>query len=130
MPKITCPDNPDCSIECPGSGYAYFVKPYGPCVAKCDQQNAGDDLIKLFLEAKEDARFSGEMVGVTAGVLSRFASDFAPHAPEGVAGEIEMLQRLGMIEADRRYNASWADADVSEVVQVIAESTGLIKSAA
>ena len=134
MPRITCPKHADCFIDCPGSGYAYYIDPYGPCKSGCDQTSAGDALVTLIQNAKTkpDAKFFGSVVGLTTGVLAKFARDVAAYVPESTMPYVHQLQNLAILEDTRRVNVEWADADIHSVIVALvhAASGGLAPPAA
>jgi hypothetical protein len=122
MPRITCPKHADCYVDCPGSGYAYYVEPYGPCTSGCDQAKAGDALATLIRDANENARFFGSAVGLTTGVLAKFAREIAEHVPVSVLAYVHQLQNLDILNDTRRINALWEDAEVGGVILALAQS--------
>jgi len=123
MPRIQCPSNPYCYVDCPASGYAYYVTPYGPCKTGCDQENAGDTLLNLILTAEAGATFSGILLRVSSAVLARFAQDIAESAPPESADDIATLQRLDILRNDRRHTASWDGTEVRGIIRAVADAT-------
>jgi hypothetical protein len=116
MPRISCPKHKDCYVDCPGSGYAYYVEPYGPCTSGCDQAEAGDALAALIREATADVKFYGAIVGLTTGVLANFAREIVDHVPDSARAYLQRLQNLDILEDTRRFNVQWEDADVHSVI--------------
>jgi hypothetical protein len=122
MPRIKCPKNEDCYIDCPGSGYAYYIEPYGPCTTGCDQSTAGDTLVSLLREANADQKFSGVFQGVTSGVIAKFARDLVAYAPESAQPNLARLQNIDILEDTRRITASWEDVNVHDLIQALANA--------
>jgi hypothetical protein len=119
MPRIQCPDHKDCYIVCPGSGYAFYNSPFGPCVTGCDEAKAGDDLMKGLRAASVETRFYGIMSGVTAGVIAQFATDFSAQWPNVAFAEVRRLQSNAIIRPDRRIVAYWEDVEMAGVIMAL-----------
>lgn len=122
MPTYKCPNHPDCQITCTGTGYAYYVEPYGPCRKGCDPVTAGTELRDLLIGVQRRTKFSGIVQGITGGVLAQFASDLAEHAPSESSDDLAVLQRLAIIQTETRYDASWSRASIGEVIHALAEA--------
>ena len=124
MPRHACPQNPDeCYIDCPGSGYAHYKPPYGPCEKGCDEGGSMTALLKMIEGAVSPKVFSGTVVGVRAATLSRFANDLADVIPDADPSDVDRLRRLGVLEPDRRFSAKWSNSEPREIVRIIAEAT-------
>lgn len=124
MATISSPGHPDCSIECPGSGYAVFVDPFGPCMAGCDQDRFSTAMIELFQNQSRVSSVSGRVFGVKGEVLARMALDLRSLAPDEAADNLAWLERLVIQRGDTRFNAEWQEQSLSEVIETLAEATG------
>jgi len=119
VPTYKCPKNPDCQITCQGSGYAYYVEPYGPCRKGCDPVTAGTELRDLLIGGPR-TRFSGIVQGITGGVLAQIASDLVDYAPSESSDDLAVLMRLAILQSQERYDAEWVEASMGEVIHALA----------
>lgn len=124
MATISSPGHPDCSIDCPGSGYAVFVDPYGPCMAGCDQDEFSTAMINLFRNQDRISSLSGRVVGVKGAVLARMALAIRGFAPDETADDRNWLERLVIERGDERFSAEWRQQSLSEVIETLAAATG------
>ena len=122
MPRHICPDYPDCYVDCPGYGYAYFMKPYGPCKKGCDASSAGDALIEMISGATPGAIFTGIVIGITSGALAKFGHDIAQIAPPESTDDIATLQGLSILVSERRFDALWGDTDLAGVIRAFSRA--------
>jgi hypothetical protein len=122
MATISSPGHPDCSIDCPGSGYAVFVPLYGPCMAGCDQDRFSAAMIELF--QNQDNIVSGKVIGVKGEVLARMALALRALAPDEAFDNLAWLERLAIQRGDVRFSAQWQEQSLSEVIETLAEATG------
>ena len=123
MPRHSCPQYSECYIDCPGSGYAYYKSPYGPCETGCDEAKSMTTLLRMIANARSPKVLSGTVVGVRAATLSKFAFDLVEVIPDAEASDVNRLKSIGVLEPDRRFNAEWSDVEPREIVRIIADST-------
>lgn len=122
MPRIQCPKHKDCFIECPGSGYAFYDPPYGPCEKGCHPSKAGEALIKIIFKADPNAEFSGTVFNIPASSLANFAREFAKRAPSVAAADIAYLRNIDAVESVRTITAFWEDVDIAGVINALAKA--------
>lgn len=123
MPRISCRNNPECYIDCPGSGYAYYKPPYGPCETGCDEAASMSALLLMIQEAASPKVFSGTVVGVRAATLSRFATELVDVISDADFRDVQQLQNAAILTPDRRFNADWVEQEPKDIVRIIADST-------
>ena len=113
------PQNPDCYIDCPQSGYAYYVEPYGPCIKGCNAGAAGTALVALIGSVPPGSRFSGSIEGVDAEVLARFARDIVEHVPRVRRGRLSQLRSSRL---RRAISTGWTNVDLVELIDILSEA--------
>lgn len=124
MPIIASDDHPDCYIECPGSGFAIYVLPYGPCETGCDPERFGTTVLKLFGEQGQDLRFAGRFVGVSGSTLAQMALDLRGGMPDFTDDARAWVEELTVSRGKERFEASWGDSSIAEFMALIATATG------
>lgn len=69
------------------------------------------------------ALYSGRIIGVRSQTLSKFAVDLSDVIPDAEFDDVQQLQNLAILEADRRYSAEWDAVIPKDIVKIIADST-------
>lgn len=123
MPRICADGNFDCCVDCSGSGYAYYIKPYGPCKAECNEPLAGEMLVAIFNEGGHDREYSIHMKGITARTLGEFAVSYQSSAPYASQIYLERLALLGLNNPDLEFDILCSAISVADAIQQIAEAT-------
>jgi hypothetical protein len=80
-------------------------------------------LLKMISNSPRPKLFSGQLIGVRSGTLSRFATDLGEVILDAEFEDVEQLRNIGIIDPDRRYSAEWSDAEPRDIVKIIADST-------
>jgi hypothetical protein len=121
MPRITCPDNPDCFIDCDGSGFAEYRLPFGPCVAECDPVKLTDALYTLIRSQQMQTRSSGKVLNITGEQLSKFGLRVQAFVSADSADYVRELIELHPTRDNEWFVAEWSDVDVAGILRVLAE---------
>ncbi len=131
MPTISDPDYPQCSVDCPGTGYAYFVPLYGPCLKGCDPDGFLRDAHSLFRERDHGSfRFSGTARAIPGMILARLAVEIRDIAPSYTEDEREWLEYLATSSPNVPFSFTWKKATLAGFLEILAETTGRPRAAA
>lgn len=130
MPTISDPDYPQCSVDCPGTGYAYYVPLYGPCLKGCDPGGFLRDARSLFREQDSSFRFSGTARAIPGMILARLAVEIRDVAPSFTEDEREWLEDLATSGPNVPFSFTWSDATLAEFLEILAETSGKPRAAA
>lgn len=121
MPRHCAPNHPDCFIDCPAGGFAYYILPYGPCTKGCDPDQFADRLEQNINANGWFAKSCGMVIGVTGNALSRLAgnllrSSYQRGRPDG---DLERLSFVGRQLGDIGIDADWYNAESRKVIEVL-----------
>lgn len=115
------PNHPDCRIECPNGGYAYYIEPYGPCKTNCNN-NA---LATAISEALGVYGWKKRTSGVVRGLTKRQLKDIARQVRQvpGLDSEandiLDELERLGIGTDETLNDAEWSNAEGIDVLKTL-----------
>jgi hypothetical protein len=123
MAKHSAPGHPDCWIECPGSGFANFVPPTGPCITGCDPERLASFLIDVFRRTA-DVPMSGRVHGMSAEVLARMGIALRGAVPLEAEEDRDWLERLILFAPGARFDAEWRHESPVGVLQALAAAAG------
>lgn len=126
MPRHTAPNHRDCFVDCPAGGFAVYIDPRGPCVARCDSRGLANALLN---EIRRDG-WGMQSSGVVRGISRRQLGDLArnlrlvpPGQPE-VSDLLDDLEQIGTSDGDRVFDASWTGVDAVEVLKALRDAGG------
>jgi hypothetical protein len=80
-------------------------------------------LLRMISSTPNPKIFSGSIVDVRSGTLSDFALKLVDVIPNAEIEDVQHLQNLAVLDADRRYSANWQNEDPKGIVRTIAEAT-------
>ena len=121
MPKIVCPRNPDCFVDCDGQGYAFYEEPYGPCLTGCGSSGAARAFGRILSRGSGDLRISGRVEDMAPRELVALARVADLIAPADARPHLDALRKLS--DDDAPVSASWQNATLAEVLQTLADAS-------
>lgn len=125
MPRIYCPGNPDCFIDCPGGGFADFIEPYGPCNTGCDSGSFGHSLLQLEDNELAECLSSGVMVNYPVEHIALFARRLRRRDLLLDQSLLELLSRLPSLASRSRLSAEWKRSSINNMIRTLAVASGI-----
>ena len=125
MPRHTAPNHPDCYIDCPGAGFAYYNSPLGPCRTGCDPSELVDAVEEAVQRRGWRSRGSGRVRGITrreAGALGRRLKQIGGGGP-AIDRILDDLENAGLSNGEDQFDAEWSNASMEEMLKQIRDAS-------
>lgn len=125
MTRHSCPGHPDCFVDCPNGGSAYFHEPMGPCDRACDDTDFGRSILRLSDSAIVAMRVSGTMDNFPVDRLASFTRSLAARRLGVGRDELRELLFLIAESPGERISASWDNVDLVELLAILGDAAGM-----
>lgn len=127
MPRHSAPNHPDCCIDCPAGGFAYYISPFGPCKTGCDPQELVDAIVDSVRKDGWQTISSGSVRGITrrqVGELGRRLRRLGTVTPNVIRDLLGDLEKIGSQNGRDRLDAYWEEVDVEKTLEGIRNAAG------